>query len=213
MGEGLVARLKRNWAEANELNRQKDRAKAVEQSRRFLLEHRTQENHELLEDAMGRFPEDAEIRLLYASNLLAIRPEGAAGEAIKAIELDPDEPIRLVRAASLLVGMKHFDSAREYAKRARKLAESDFPLMAELINLEAHLAAVDGRDGEAEEGFCRAVELDPETEVMALDFARYLLRHDRQAEALHVIDQGLSTSRQTEHLRRLRSLLASGAWR
>jgi Flp pilus assembly protein TadD len=209
MGEGLLARLKRGWAEANELNRQKDRAKAVERSRRFLLEHRTQENHELLEEAMRRHPEDAEIRLLYASNLLAIRPEDAAAEAIKAVELDPGEPIRLVRAASLLVGMKHFDSAREYAKRARKLAKSDFPLMAGLINLEAHLAAVDGREEEAESGFRRAVALDPETEVLALDLAQYLSRHDRQAEALEVIDQSLTTARHTERLRRLRSVLAS----
>jgi predicted Zn-dependent protease len=205
MGEGLVARLKRGWAEANELNRQKDLAAAIERGRRLLVEHNRQETHEFLEDAMRRFPGDAEFRLLYASNLLAIRPEDAAAEAIKAVELDPEEPILLVRAASLLVGMKHFDSAREYATRARELAPSDFLFMAELIYLEARLATIDGRDGEAEEGFRRAAELEPENEMLALHLARFLANRNRPSEALQVIEQ---SANQTENLLRLRNELS-----
>jgi len=209
MGEGLVARLKRNWAEANELNREKDRATVVERSRHLLLEHRTQENHEFLGDAVRRFPADAEIRLLYASNLLAVRPKDAAAEAIKAVELDPDEPIRLIRTASLLFNMKHVDSARQYVARARGLAPSDFPFMAELVNLEAHLAAIDGKEGAAEEGFRRSVKLDPDSETLAVDLARFLSRHNRGAEALQVIEQGLESANQTENLLRLRNELAA----
>jgi Flp pilus assembly protein TadD len=208
MAEGLVARLKRNWSEANGLNRQKDRAEAVKRSRRLLLEDREQENHEFLEDALIRFPEDAELRLLFASNLLAIRPEDAAGEAIKAVELNPDEPILLIRAASLLVAMGRVDVARDYAKRSRELASADFPFKAELINLEARFAAIDGRDAEAERGFRRAVELDPKAEALALDLARHLARRNREEEALHVIEQGLESATQTGNLLRLRNELS-----
>jgi predicted Zn-dependent protease len=205
MGEGVVARLKRGWAEANELNRQKDLAAAIERGRRLLVEHRSQETDGFLEDAMRRFPGDAELRLLYASNLLAIRPEDAAAEAIKAVELDPEEPILLLRAASLLFTMKHVDSAREYATRARALAPSGFLFMAELIDLEARLATIEGSDGEAEEGFRRAVELEPENEMLALHLARFLANRNRPADALQVIEQ---SANQTETLSRLRNELS-----
>lgn len=76
---------------------------AIAQGHKLLAAGREQRAYEYLENAFQRFPGDLEIRLLYATSLLAIRPKEAIGEAIKAIEQDPQETAQPTRAASLFV--------------------------------------------------------------------------------------------------------------
>lgn len=52
---------------------------------------------EFLEEAVRRFPQDPELRLLTATVLLALRPDDVAAEVNKAAELAPDDPGTLVR--------------------------------------------------------------------------------------------------------------------
>lgn len=185
----------------------KEVAAAIDRGLRLLAEKRRQEAHDFLEQAVQKFPDDPEIRMHYATSLLAINPEDAVAEAAKAIELDPDEPIRLTRAANMLFNMGQIDQARSYAARAKELARPDFLFYPALLNLDGHFAAIDGNDELAEERLRLAVEREPSGGMLAVDLAKFLAERDRQEEALEVIDEALTLTEHKEPLQRLRGEL------
>jgi len=157
-----------------------------------------------LDEMVGRFPENPEIRLLYASILLIFRPDDVAVEAAKAIELGPDDPTILVRAAHLLFNRGEVDLARTAVTRAGELVEPDFVLMSGLVNIEGLLAARDGRVDVAEEKLRSAVRVDPAFSHFAVDLAQFLSWRGRQAEAIAVIDEALPYAKEEGDLQRLR---------
>lgn len=165
---------------------------------------REQEAFELLEQAVQRFPEDADIRLLYASSLLAFRPNDVSAEAAKAVELGLDDPMILVRAAHLMLGRGNVENARSSAARAKKLVTPDFQLYPEVLNLDGHFAVLDGNDELAEESFQLALEHEPTGALLAVDLAKFLAARDRRQEALDVIDETLTLTKDKESLQRLR---------
>lgn len=188
--------------------RKKDKklGEVTARSQRFLAEGRHEENLAYLEDGVvKRFPDDPEIRLLYGTALLGVRPRVGLSEIAKAIELDPDDPIRLTRAAHIMYSMKQFDRARSYAKRAKELAPENFVFGPELLSLESNFAALDGNDELAEEGLRLAVEREPKMEALAFDLAKFLVDRGRQREALVVIDEALERTKQKKYLKRLRA--------
>jgi len=185
----------------------KELAEATRRSLRLVAEGRNEEAYDFLEQAVQRFPEDPAIRLQYATTLLAIRPNEAVSEVIKAIDLDPNEPMRLTGAAGILFKMGDVETARLYATRAKELAPPDFSFMPYLINLDAHFAALEGKDDQAEEGFRDAVEQEPDGEIFAVDLAQFLAKRGRQPEALEIIDTTLPLTKRKEPLERLRSEL------
>lgn len=197
------------------LRRLRDRralASAIAHSRRLLAEGRHEENLSFLEGGVAeRFSDDAEIRLLYGTALLDLKPEAGLSEIARAIELEPDEPVRLTRAARIMYDMKQFDKARLYTERGKKLAPEDFVFGPELLNLESNFAALDGEDERAEEGLRLAVEREPKMEALALDLARFLFERGKEAEALGVIDEALNHSKETKNLQRLQKEILSGA--
>lgn len=186
-------------------------AAAIDRGLRLIAGGGDQEAFEFLEQASQQFPEDPEIRLLYATSLLPIRPEDAIGEAIKAIELDPDEPVRLARAANLLFNMGQIGTARSYAKRAKEQVTPDFWFYPALLNLDGNFAALDGDDERAEEGLRAAMERDPEGGMFAVDLAKFLAKRGRNDEALEIVDQALTRSKRKEPLERLRGELLGEA--
>jgi Flp pilus assembly protein TadD len=166
-------------------------AVAIDQGRRLLATGQHQEAFEFLEEAVRRFPEDAEIRLLYASILLAFRPEDVAVEAAKAIELGPDDPSILVRAAHLLLQRGEVRAARSWTARANELVKPEFVLMSALESLEGRIAALDGDDDLAEEKLRNALEHDPAYSTFAVDLAKFLAERGRRADAVDVIREAL----------------------
>jgi tetratricopeptide (TPR) repeat protein len=189
----------------------KELSAAIVRSQRFLAEGRHEENLEYLEEGVAkRFPNDPEIRLLYGTALLEVRPRVGLSEIAKAIELDPDDPVRLTRAARIMYSMKQFDRARSYAKRAKDLAPENFVFGPELLNLESNFAALDGKDDLAEEGLRLAVEREPEMEVLAWDLAKFLVDRAREEEALSVIDEALKRTKTNKYLKRLRAEILDG---
>jgi tetratricopeptide (TPR) repeat protein len=94
----------------------------------------------LTERAIRRFPEDPEIRYRYAVALLPFRPEDAPSQAARSVALDPDDPGRLVRAASVLLNLGQIEAAQSYLERAEELAPPDFIFAEELLALQARLA-------------------------------------------------------------------------
>lgn len=172
----VLNRLKRAWQEGLVHNKKRDTWPTIQRGRELLVAGSQDEARAYLAEAVDRFPDSAEIRLLYASTLLAIRPENGVREVRTAIELDPDEPNRLARAADLMFSMARSDESREYASRARELGGSDFLFSPELTRLEADFALQDGDEEAAEKGYRRAVELEPENEALAADLAKFLAR-------------------------------------
>jgi Flp pilus assembly protein TadD len=186
----------------------KELATAIDRSRKLLLAGRHQENFEFLKTAVQRFPDDPEIRLLYATTLLEYRPDDVAAEAAKAVELGPDNPRILVRAAQLMFDRGDVESARSCALRANELAQPGFVLMSGLTNLNGLLAAADGEHDFAEERLRSAVESEPDNGPYAIDLARYLASRGRKGEALEVIDQALMQTSSRDNLERVRAEIA-----
>ena len=163
----------------------------VERAKALLLEKRYEEYLEFLEDAVMEYPEDPEIRIHYATALIASRPSEVAYEATTAIQLEPGNPWRLARAASLLFAVSEFDTSREYVGRALKHMPPGFEFAPELANLGGKLAAQTGNDQIAEEGLSAALEEEPDRSLFAYDLASFLAERGRATEALAILDEGL----------------------
>jgi Flp pilus assembly protein TadD len=166
---------------------------------------------EFLEEAVQRFPEDPELRLLNATVLLALRPDDVAAEAAKAAELAPDDPGTLVRAGHLLLGRGDRDAARSCAARADKLAKPDFVLMAGLDNLSGLLAAFRGEDDLGEEKLRSAVDQEPDNEPFARNLAVFLAERGRLQEGAEVLDEALKHIEKKDELERMRARMVAEA--
>jgi Tfp pilus assembly protein PilF len=185
-------------------NRKKELAAAIERGRELLTGDKNEEALEFLEEIVQRFPEDAEIRLLYASTLLTFRPDDVAAEAAKAVELSPDDPVILVRAGHQLLGRGDVEAARACAVHANEMAQPGFVLESGLVSLDGLLAAIDGEDDLAEEKLRRALAEDPDYSIVSINLARFLNERNRQTEAIAVIDDALEKCRMKEGLKELR---------
>jgi tetratricopeptide (TPR) repeat protein len=183
---------------------QKELDRAISHAGRLLSERRDHENLDFLEEAVQSFPDSAEIQLLYATALLASQPDAVASEATKAVDLSPNDPLILVRAASLLLNRGKTEAARLYTERARQLVEPDFVLEGGLARLEGVFAAFEKKYDLAEEKLRFAVETDPEFDTFVRDLARLLQTRGRRAEAVEVIDQALPRVKKKSNLERLR---------
>jgi tetratricopeptide (TPR) repeat protein len=190
----------------------KELAAAIKRGQELLASQRRQEAVDFLREAVQRFPDDPEIRVLHASILLAVCPSDVAAEASRAVELGADDPLILVRAGQLLLGRGEVEAARSCAARAKSLVEPDFVLMSSLVNLEGLLAAIEGEDELAGEKLRAAWKSDPPFSSLAVDLVKFLANRDRQAEALEVIDDALEHAKEKAELERLRSeIVGDGA--
>jgi len=191
----------------------KQRVAAIDHGHKLFAARQEQDAFEFLEEAVQRFPEDPEIRLLYATILLAFRPDDVAAEAAKAVDLGPDDPALLVRAAHLLLWGGQIEAARVCVARAKELAPPDFLFMPELVNREGLLASLDGEDDIAEEKLRSAVDAEPTNASFAIDLAKFLAHRDRRMDALAVIDAALTRADQTGDLEGLRADISGGTLR
>ena len=188
-----------------------DLAAAIERGRRLLLSGEHRGALKFLEEAVQEFPEDAELRLLYATILLEFRINEVATEASRAAELGSDDPIILVRAGGFLLNRGALDAARSCFERAREMAGPDFLLMPGLLNREGLLGILDRNFELAEEKLSAAVKSEPTSESFANDLARLLASRGRLAEAVEVVDQALPMVKEKDDLERLRSKLVVAA--
>jgi thioredoxin-like negative regulator of GroEL len=190
----LPERLRRTWQEAIEHNKKREAWPTIVQARKLFIHGAEEEALEFLETAAQRFPDDAEIRLLYGSILLATRPEDRMQEAKRAVELAPDEPIYLIRVAWMTFRMEP-ELSRDYAARAQEMGGADSLFAPELIQLEAHFSLEDGDEEGAEARFRAALEGEPENGDIALDLATFMSDRGRRSEALEVVERVLPIAR------------------
>jgi Flp pilus assembly protein TadD len=189
----------------------KELAAAIDHSRKLRRAGRDHEALEFLEAAVQRFPEDPELRLLYATILLGTRPDDAAAEAAKAAELAPDDPAILVRSGHLLLSTGDRKAAQSCAARANALVQPEFVLMAGLDNLNGSLAVFAGEDKLAEEKLRSAVERDPNNEPFVRNLAVFLAERGRLRDGVAVLDEGLKHVEKKDALEHMRARMASEA--
>jgi Flp pilus assembly protein TadD len=114
----------------------------IEHAKRLLASRRYDEFLAFTERALARFPNDPEIRLLYATAIMSSRPDEAAWEAATAVSLDKENPNLAFRAAHVLFACGQYDAAETYAAHVRSIAPPDFIFTAELNQLEMKLRAI-----------------------------------------------------------------------
>jgi hypothetical protein len=112
--------------------------------------------------------------------LVKFDPDKAPFELAAAIKLDPDDPARLTRAATLMLELGQTEAARSYAARAADLAQEDFVLASDLTNVSGLIAAIRGEDNLAEEALKTAHEMAPGRLDFALELARFLADRDER---------------------------------
>jgi thioredoxin-like negative regulator of GroEL len=190
----LPERLRRTWREAIAHNKKREAWPTIVQGRKLFVHGPEEEAREFLEAAAQRFPDDAEIRLLYSSILLATRPEHGMQEARSAVELAPDEPIYLIRVAWMMFRTEP-ELSRDYAARAQEMGGGNCLFAPELTQLEAHFSLEDGDEEGAEVRFRAALEGDPENGDIALDLATFLSDRGRPLEALEIVERVLPVAR------------------
>jgi Flp pilus assembly protein TadD len=179
----------------------------VERGRRLQLERRSDEFFEFTSGAVEQFPDDPEIRIMYAVALVDHRPGEAPWQAGLAIKMEPDNPWRVVRAASLLFHLGEIDAARDYVRHAVQLAPEDFEFAPELANLGGMIAALDGDDQTAEHALRAALDAEPGRPDFARDLVRFLADRERLAEARAVLEQALKADPEDRALLELASSL------
>lgn len=191
--------------------KQKELATDINRGRELRKAGRDQEALDFLEGAVQRFPEDPELRLLYATILLGFRPNDVCAEAAKAAELAPDDPAVLVRAGHLLLGSGDRKAARSCAARANELVQPDFILMAGLDDLNGSLAVLAGEEELAEEKLRSAINREPDNERFVRHLAVFFAERGRLEDGVAVLDEGLKHVEKTDELERMRSRMASEA--
>src|SRR5437660_468912 len=98
------------------LGKRRSAAPAIAQARRLLSRGRLDEHLAFTERAVAEFPSDPELRLAHAVALMTSRPGEARVETLHAVELDQrEDPRRLTRAASVLLGLRDLNAARACA--------------------------------------------------------------------------------------------------
>jgi Flp pilus assembly protein TadD len=160
--------------------------------------------------ALARLPDDPEVHLRLAS-LAATRGkvEVAARHARCAVEVGPDDPNLLVRAASPMRWHDH-DGARECVDRAARLTAGvddpeRFPLRWGLIHLDGVLTFDAGDHGLGIALLERAFGAEPESVGFGDDLAQAYLVVGRISDARATITEALEHRPDDERLLRLRA--------
>lgn len=188
-------------------------AEAIEQGRRLFSARDRQrayerEAYEFLKRTVWEFPEDPEIRVLYATMCLEFRPDDVVPEATRAVELGQDNPSILVRAGSLLLNRGDRKSAQWCVDRASEIAPPDFALAGGLENLVGLLAALRGEDDLAEEKLRGAVSKEPDNEPFVRNLAVFLAERGRLQEGAEVLEEALKHTENKVDLERMRARMA-----
>ena len=178
---------------------------ARETAQVLLTGRRDAELLEFSESVVELFPNDPELRMIYATALMkhrrrcrrrSRRPSGSSPTIHGACSA----PRRSRSSSATSTPRASISSVRTGSGRTSRRS-------CELIHLGGRLAAVAGDDELAEELLRSAFELEPQDLVFGRDLARFLAERGRIDEALIVIDRAQEFAIDTEELARLRSEL------
>jgi len=164
------------------------------------------------EAAVERFPEDSELHLVHALALVPIRPDDARWETARAVQLNPDDPGLLARAARVMLDLGNLESADAYSSRALGFERgASFVFAPDLDNVRGVVDALRGEPELAERELRSAHETDPRRPGFAKDLATFLSEQGRTEEAVLVLDRTIAGGLDTlDSLGKLRRTLALG---
>lgn len=164
----------------------------VERSLALARAGHDEESEGLVRAGLVRFPGAAEVHL-HAGAAAADRGESAEAKrlALRAVELAPEDPRVLTRAALLTFDLDEFGPAEKWSRQAANIAPDDFVLAANIAHLAGKLLYVYGKDEGAEEMLRMAFEDDPEMRGHGQMLAMLLEKRGRNTEALEVIAEAL----------------------
>lgn len=173
--------------------RDRDLTAAIDGGWKLLRAGKDQEAFDYLQNAVQRFPESPEIRMLVATiyREFDFPNEEVAGQLAEAAILGSDDPVIQVRVGHRLLNGGDAEGARTCATRANELVDDEFILTADLEGLIGRIAARDGDYALAEEKLRSALRREPEYTSHWLHLARFLWARARNEEALAVIDEAL----------------------
>lgn len=190
---GLRQGLRQGW-------RQAKLAAAIERARKLIRQGRSEEFVAFSQDAACRFPESAEIQLMFARGLRYGEgsDEEVATQAAKAAMIGARAPNIQVQAGYLLVDADDIEAARGCVVRAKESADEHFVLAVDLDGLKGRIAARDGEFAKAEELFRSVLRREPQWPGNWNQLARFLWARDRNDEALTVLAESLSRLRDAD---------------
>jgi tetratricopeptide (TPR) repeat protein len=173
--------------------RDRELTAAIDGGWKLVKAGKDQEALDYLQNAVERFPESPEIRMLVATiyREFDFPPEEVAAQLAQAAILGSDDPVIQVQVGHRLLNGGDVEAARTCATRANKLIDGEFILTADLEGLVGRIAARDGDYALAEEKLRSALWREPEYTSHWLHLARFLWARARNEEALTVIDEAL----------------------
>jgi tetratricopeptide (TPR) repeat protein len=200
---------------ADWLRRELRVAPEIDHAEELWREARRDEAVELLRDLARRVPDEPEVHLRLAPMFVVQDDYGRAAEhALRAVDLAPDDPNVLFRAASQ-ARWGDSSASRDYLERAKEIIAGDggaivFPFDDDLPHLEGLLAFDEGRPDIGLDYLERAFALQPDAVSVAGDLAQGYLEHGRADDALDVIRKGLQERPGDERLLRIYNDIESG---
>ncbi len=177
-------------------SRGRDASDKLAEAQRLLARGPEKKYISFTERAVSRYPDDAALRLEYATALASRDPEKSRVEALKVAELEAEDELEraalVVRAARLLLQLGDSEGARSLADLLPGLAQWQVSIRNELTGLRGAIAAATGDADRAEQELRAAHSADPIHSVFALDLAELLIARCRREEALAVIERTLA---------------------
>lgn len=169
------------------------------------------ENEQLLRRAVAKQPDHAQLALrmgealsYHAADESDARNESATW-AERAAYLAPEEPMLLLRAASLLYFLGDIETSRDVLRQAHAAATEDFEFIADLLHLAGKLALARGDLERGEKGLKAAFGQDPTVPGHAQILAEFYIDQGRPDEAATIAAKGLEHIPDDPQLRALAS--------
>jgi tetratricopeptide (TPR) repeat protein len=186
--------LRQFWREAW---REGTRSAAVERARRLIGAEDDEEFINFARGAAERFPESAELQLMFARALRREeRPDAeVAAQAEKAATIGARNPNIQVQAGYILIDVRDVDAARRCVARAEEAGDEPFALMVDLDGLRGRIASREGEFDLAEELFRSVVRREPQWPTNWSQLARFLWARGRHEDALTVMAELLARLR------------------
>lgn len=144
-----------------------------------------------MRSALAQHPDELEIVIRAAGAHIGEAPNQAAELAERAVQLAPEDPSTLTRAAQVMLATARLDEARDLCGRASRSAGEGFTLAFDLAHLAGRVALGYGNEEKALELLQLAFDNQPETTGHASALADLLERRGEHARSLEVLEQAI----------------------
>lgn len=161
----------------------------LDRSQELTRAGRHDEHLALMREALARHPGDLEVVIRAAAAHVVESPEQAAELAREAVEMSPEDPATLLRAAFVMFHVKRLDEARKLFVRATETAPDDFVLAGDLVYLGGQIFFAYGNDDKAEEFLKLAFDDQPEEPGRGFALAGLLEQQGEYERALEVVEK------------------------